>query len=109
MEQRPYLRALTNLSVPLRAALAFGALAALTWLVAVTLSWGFDLDVDFLSVVLFGAMAAVIFCAGVELNRQEKTWIRVIGVLLVVGVVIAVLLLALTLWYLSLLCENGCN
>ena len=70
MEQRPYLRTLTNLSGPLRAALAFGALAALTWLVAVTLSWGFDQDVDFLSVVLFGAMAA-----GMALNVIDRRFV----------------------------------
>jgi hypothetical protein len=109
MGERPYLQELTQLSGPLRAAIAFGLLAALSWLVVVTLSWGFDIDADFLSVPLFGGMAAVIVCVGVELNRQEKTWIRVIGVLLVLGVVVAVVLLALTLWYLSLLCENGCN
>jgi hypothetical protein len=109
MGQRPYLQELTRLSGPLRAAIAFGLLAALSWLILVTLSWGFEIEVDALSSVLFGSMGAVIVCVGIELNRHEKTWIRVIGVLLIVAVVIAVVLVALLLWYISLLCENGCG
>jgi len=109
MEERPYLRALTQLSAPLRAAIVFGLLAALTWMVAVTLSWGFDVDADIAGPLLFGSMAAVVVCVGVELNRQERRWIRALGVLLIAGVLIAGLLLALTLWYLSALCEHGCN
>jgi hypothetical protein len=99
----------TQLSGPLRAAIGFAVLAAVVWMVAVTLSWGFDVDVDILSLPLAGSMGAVIVCVGVELNRHEKMWIRVIGVLLVVAVVIAAILLLLTLWFLSELCENGCS
>jgi len=109
MRERPYLRELTGLSVPLRAAIAFGALAALTWLVLVTLDQAFDIDVDVLSPVLLLAMGAVVVSVGVELKDHRNKWIRAIGVLLIAAVAIAALLIALTIWFVAQLCENGCS
>ena len=98
-----------QLSPPLRAAIGLGAAAAVVWLVTVTLSQVWDVDVDFVSPILGLLMVSVVIAAGVELSRHERTWVRVIGVLLIVAAVIFVLLVLLTIWFLSALCDNGCN
>ena len=109
MGQRPYLRGLTHLSKPLLAAIALGTLAALTWVVGVSLSVFWDINVDELALVLGALVVGAVISVGVELNRSTNRWVRGIGVLLIVAAVGTVLAVLLILWYVSLLCGNGCN
>jgi multiple sugar transport system substrate-binding protein len=68
-----------------------------------------EYDVDFLGPLLGALMLSVVVCVGVELSRYDSKWVRALGVTLVGCVVVVVLLVAATLWFLSELCENGCN
>jgi hypothetical protein len=110
MDAREYRRAAKQLSTPLIAAIAFGALAAVVWVVGVSLSLIWDVDVDILSPVLGALMLAVVISAGVELNNHRNKWVRGVGVLMISGAVITVLVVLAIIWFLSALCGNGgCN
>ena len=109
MGGRVYLRDLTQLSKPLIATIVLGALAAVVVVTGASLSVIWDVDTDVLSPVFGVLFAATVACAGAELVRSERKWVRAVGYLVVTAVVITVVLILLTLWFLSLLCRNGCN
>jgi hypothetical protein len=89
------------------AAVVFAALAAAVWVVGVSLSLIWDVEVDILSPVLGALILAVVVSAGVELNNHRNRWVRGVGVLMISGAVIAVLIVALIVWYASALCGSG--
>jgi hypothetical protein len=59
--------------------------------------------------VLGALMVGVVIAAGVELNNQESKWVRAVGVVMVVAAVLFVIGVLLTLWFLTVLCQDGCN
>src|SRR4051794_21770366 len=109
MGQRGYLRELTHLSRPLVAAIAFSALAAVVWAVAVALSLIWDVDVDIAGPVLGALIVAAVISAGVELRRHRTRWVRGVGALMITGALLVVAAVALIVWYASALCGVGCN
>jgi hypothetical protein len=110
MGQRPYLRQLTQLSTPLKAAIVLGAIAAVTWAVAVSLSVIWDVDAGVLVWPLSVSMLGTVVAAAVELRRNRSKWVRGLGGLMIAGVVAAILFVALVIWYASLYCgDGGCN
>ncbi len=86
-----------------------GALAAVVWAMIVILDQLTDLDADFLPLVLGALMVGAVISAGVELLRNRSRWVRGLGAFLIAGAVIFVVLVLLLIWYVSLLCGNGCN
>ena len=100
---RPYRRSLTQLSRPLQVTVVLGVLAGLTVAVGVTF------QVEVAASVFFALFLGVIASAGFELSRYEKGWIRALGILLIAAAAITAVLTILTLWYLHLLCGDGCN
>jgi hypothetical protein len=110
MGQRPYLRDVTQLSTPLKAAIVFGAIAAVTWAVGVSLSVIWDVDSEVLVWPLSISMLGTVVSAAVELRRHRSKWVRGLGGLMIAGAIAAVLFVALVIWYASLYCgDGGCS
>ena len=101
---------MTQLSPPLKAAIVFGAIAAVSWAVAVSLSVIWDNDAEILVWPLSLGMAGTVVSAAIELRRNRSKWVRGLGGLMIAGVAAAVVFVALVVWYASLYCgDGGCN
>src|SRR3954470_6931101 len=107
MDAREYRRRTTQRPKPLIAAIAFAALAAAVWVVGVSLSLIWDVEVDVLSPVLGALIVAAVVSAGAQLNNHRNRWVRGAGVLMITGGVLVVLGVLLIIWYASALCGSG--
>jgi hypothetical protein len=104
MGQRPYLR---DLSKPLIAAIAFGALAAVLWAVIVSLGLIFDVDAGGLGPVLGLLMVAAVISGGVELTRNRNRWVRTAGATLITAAILLVVGVALVVGFAIAVCGGG--
>jgi Na+/glutamate symporter len=109
MEARPYLREVTQLPKLLIATIVLGALTAVTVVVGASLSVIWDIDTDVLSPVVFLLFVATIICAAVELTRNDRKWVRVVGTFVIVATLLVVAAIVLMLAFLAALCQNGCS